>query len=253
MGFFQQNPFQQQRYRNYYRLFVNLLWIYVADHNEDGLTDKLGEPELGDPIPISLEQRLISQDLANSILERDIVHGQLRALSLDKPVIAELGAGYGRVGDVFLSTQPCRFMVFDIPPALYVSQWYLSNRHPDKRVFSFRRFEDFADVREEVEQADICFFTANQLALIPPDYFDVFIAIDNLQEMTLEQISRYTGLMSEKTRYVTYIKNLRDWNNEDDEITVGTDLYRLNGDWANVVEQVDPILGRYVNLVYRKY
>lgn len=252
MGFFQQNPFQQQRYRNYYRLFVNLLWNYVTDHDLDGLTEKLCEPELGDPIPVRLEERMISQDIANSILERNFVHAQLRSLTLGKPVIAELGAGYGRVGDIFLSTQPCRYMVFDIPPALYVSQWYLSNRHPDKRTFAFRRFEDFADVREEVERADICFFTPNQLASIPAEYFDAFIAIDNLQEMTLEQISRYKELMSEKTRYVTYLKNSRDWTNVDDGITVGTDLYRLNGDWANVVEEVDPILGNYVNLVYRK-
>lgn len=241
-----------EAFRNGYRLLVDLLWNYLADHDPAGLADRLSEPDLGDPIPIRLDGKLISQDLAASILEHNVIKSHMPAGGGGKPVIAEIGAGYGRLGHVFLASEPCRYMVFDIPPTLFVSQWYLSTQHPDKRVFAFRRFEKFDEVRGEVEQSDICFFTANQLELLPADYIDCFIAIDNLQEMRPEQIARFVDLIADRTRQTVYIKNAKKWTNGVDRVTVGTDDYRLNGSWRTAAEQEDPVWTNYINLVYRK-
>jgi putative sugar O-methyltransferase len=167
-------------------------------------------------------------------------------------VIAEIGAGYGRLGHVFLASGPCRYMVFDIPPTLFVSQRYLSTLYPDKRVFRFRHFEDFDEVRAEVAESDICFFTANQLELLPESYIDCLIAIDNLQEMRAEQIARFVDLIARRTRQTVYIKNVREWTNEVDRVTVGTDDYRLNGSWRTEADRPDPVWTNYTNLVYRK-
>jgi putative sugar O-methyltransferase len=57
--------------------------------------------------------------------------------------LAELGAGYGRLGYVMLKTAQCQYFVFDIPPALYLSQWYLTTLFPKRRAFRFRRFDTF--------------------------------------------------------------------------------------------------------------
>ena len=42
--------------------------------------------------------------------------------------VIELGAGHGRVANVILhAVANVQVVIVDIPPALYVSQWYLSN------------------------------------------------------------------------------------------------------------------------------
>lgn len=245
---------RRETFRNGYRLLVDLLWNYLTDHDPDGLAGRLSEPELGDPIPIRLDGKLISQDLAASILERNTIASHMPTANGGggKPVIAEIGAGYGRLGHVFLASAPCRYMIFDIPPTLFVSQWYLSTQHPDKRVFPFRRFEDFDQVRGEVEKSDICFFTANQLELLPAGYIDCFIAIDNLHEMRAEQVARFVDLIADRTGQTVYIKNAKQWTNEVDRVTVGTDDYRLDGDWRTVAEREDPVWTNYINLIYRK-
>lgn len=245
-------PFDDEEVRYIYRLFVGLLWHYTVQNDPHGISSHLSEPEIGDPLRTTLQGKLISQDLANSISERNTVHRFLGDIGGNRRVIAELGAGYGRLGHVFLATEPCRYMIFDIPPALYISQWYLSRVHPGKRVFAFRPFADFADVREEVEAADICFFTANQLALLPDDYIDAFLAVDCLGEMTLEQIARYKSLIARTTRKIVYFKNLNDWTNPSDDLKVNTDRYRLGESWRTELEEQDPIYEIYDTLIFRR-
>ena len=70
-----------------------------------------------------------------------IVRGN--SVAIDRPII-EIGAGYGRLAYVFVKARPgCKYWIVDLPPALYVSQQYLSAVLPDRKVFTFRHFENF--------------------------------------------------------------------------------------------------------------
>src|SRR5262249_4927134 len=158
------------------------------------------EPELGNPIRVRRNGRLISQDIVNSARERNSI---LSAVHLDRHApfdLAELGAGYGRLGYLMLKTTACRYFVFDIPPALYLSQWYLTSLFPERRAFLFRRFDRFDEIESELSQTDVAFFTPNQLAKFPPRYFDVFATISSVHEMRRDQISHYMTLMGRTTR-----------------------------------------------------
>ena len=59
----------KQKHTVYYNLLTNLLWSYVEKNDEEGLLDKLIEPAAGNPLEVKRNGRLISQDLANSVLE----------------------------------------------------------------------------------------------------------------------------------------------------------------------------------------
>ena len=37
-----------------------------------------------------------------------------------------------------LKAYPCQYLVFDIPPSLAISQWYLSQVFAGRRIFRFR-------------------------------------------------------------------------------------------------------------------
>ena len=66
------------------------------------------------------------------------------------------GRAYGRTAYVFMTLQPgCRYILVDIPPALYVAQRYLSAVFEDRKIFAFRSFNSFDQVRDEIAEAAI--------------------------------------------------------------------------------------------------
>jgi putative sugar O-methyltransferase len=199
-----------------YKLFVGLLWEFTMRHDRTGLIKRLEEPSLGNPIVIRRRGRLISQDLANSIREYGTICEAHPAVKESRTTIAELGAGYGRLAHVALSNPHCRYLVFDIPPALYVSQWYLTRLFPNDRIFTFRRFGSYEEIREELDAARIGFFTPSQLELFPGRAFDVFVTISTLSEMTSAQTRNYLEQMERTVRSLVYLKQWANWDNADD-------------------------------------
>jgi putative sugar O-methyltransferase len=156
-----------------------------------------------------------------------------------RPTYLELGAGYGRLAYVFLSAGPCRYVIVDIPPTILVAKWYLSAQFPDKRVFGYRVFADYAEVRQELEAADVIFLSANQLSLLPDGFFDVALSISSLHEMTLDQIARYKSLIAAKTGSAIYFKQWTLWHNPEDGIEVTTANYAMEPPWRLVLDATD--------------
>ena len=61
----------------------------------------------------------------------------------------------------------------------------------DRRVFTFRRFTAYDEVRDEIEDAQIVFLTPTQLDLLPAESVDLFVNISSLLEMRPRQIAFY--------------------------------------------------------------
>jgi putative sugar O-methyltransferase len=238
--------------RELYREYLALMYEYALERDRSGLLATLEEPELGNPIHVRRNGRLISQDIVNSVRERNSI---LSAVELDKHTrfdIAELGAGYGRLGYVMLKTTACRYFVFDIPPALYLSQWYLTTLFPQRRAFSFCRFEQFDEIESELSRADLAFFTPNQLAKFPPRYFDVFATISSIHEMRRDQISHYMALIGRTTRRALYLKQQKDYVNPVDNLVIGKNDYPLPVGWSKCHERFDLINPGFFERIYQR-
>jgi putative sugar O-methyltransferase len=236
------NPFGDARKRACYARFLGMLWHHVRHREPNGILDRLSEPELGNPIRARLGGRLISQDLANSVKERNaLLEGWDPAPDpARRPVVGELGAGYGRLGYV-LAQEAIRYVVIDVPPALLVSQWYLSRALPGRRVFAFRPFGAFDEVAAELRAADLAFLTPDQFELLPDGYFDAFATISTLAEMTRPQVARYLELIARKTRARVYVKQWREWTNPVDRLTLRQADYDLAPGWRKRMERVDSV------------
>jgi putative sugar O-methyltransferase len=239
------------RRRLIYRLFVSFIWEKMLRADTGGLAVTLAEPEIGNPVRIWRKGKLISQDLANSVMECNAVLPLLKEVGR-RPRIAELGAGYGRLAYVFSATQQGTYFIFDIPPALYVSHWYLSRVLPGKKLFKFRPFGRFKDVQDEIEAADIAFLTANQLQQFPQGYFDVMITISTLPEMRPEQVALFLDLFQRSSRGHIFIKQWMDWTNPSDGTRMKPDDYALGESWKMVMDRIDPINPRFFNRVWRR-
>ena len=235
-----------------YKLFVGMLWELAVDEDWAGLTTRLEESSVGNPIEIRRKGRMISQDLANSIREYNAILSADRRCAKTSKRVAELGAGYGRLGHVFQQDGFTRYYIFDIPPALGVSQWYLSKLFPQKNIFPFRSFGSFREVREELLVCDIAFFTPNQLELFPEGFFDFFVSISTLPEMSLSQVNHYLGMFSRLTSGYVYLKQWSEWFNPADQMKYSKETFKLDGPWQLLYDRPDSVQSLFFERLWKK-
>lgn len=235
-----------------YKLFVGMLWETTLRGDRSGLAASLEEPSLGNPIVLRRRGRCISQDLANSIREFNTLL-EAEASLLGRPKrMAELGAGYGRLGHVLLSDPGTRYFIFDIPPALYVSQWYLSQLFPEERIFRFRHLDNFQAHADEISDCRIGFFTPNQLELFPAEFFDVFLTISTLPEMNEAQNRNYVAQMQRVTARLVYLKQWTTWENPDDKRAFTKQDVALDAPFHCILDRVDAVQDQFSEQVWRR-
>jgi len=242
--------FAKRKHTIFYNMLTNLLWDYVEKNDHDGYLERLSEPLEGNPLQVMRNGRLISQDLANSLLEyKAILHPDLDKREVR--TIMELGPGYGRTAHVFLELQPkCRYILVDIPPALYVAQRYLSNIFSERKIFGFRPFEDFESVRSEFEAAEIIFLMPNQLELLPDKSVDLFLNISSLHEMRMDQIRYYFEQIERLTRKYFYFKQWKETTIPFENETITEADYPVGSDWTLVNRQQCEVQAKFFEALY---
>lgn len=234
-----------------YKIYIAMLAEFVADSDKLGLLGKITEPEIGNPFVVNHRGHRISQDLCNSIHE---FYNSTTACDLSKPDfrIAELGAGYGRLGHVYLSAVPnASYCIIDIPPALYVAQRYLTEVFPDQTVFKFREFASFEEVRSEFENSRLRFLSAHQIELLPPDQFDLFVNISSLHEMTREQVANYIKHIDRLCRGSFYSKQWRISNAKVNGYRLKESEYPIPNNWEEVFHRQHSIQRLFFEALYR--
>lgn len=217
-----------------FNFITYLLWFYTEKVDKDKLLDNFEEPILGNPPKIIYKNKLISQDLANSILEFKSIFDN-NVSKNDIKTIADLGAGCGRDAFVFTRLLPNlkKYLIIDIPPALAIAERYLSELFPRDRIFKFRPFSDFSEIKKEFEESKILFFLPNQIELLPDSIVDLFINISSLQEMRLEQIKYYFKQIERLTRLkgYFYFKEFKDSYVAYENVHIKTEDYPLRPKW----------------------
>lgn len=227
-------------------IFTRLVWSHASRHDPLKLLNVLEEPEIGSPFQIYMNGRLISQDLANSVLEFYSATEESSGVR----EVCELGAGYGRLAYVFLNVLPCRYTIIDIPPALCVSERYLSEVFPDKKVFSFREFCGYEEVCEEFESSDIRFLLPHQAEMLPDKSVDLFLNISSLHEMTREQVSAYFRMIGRLTRGRFYTKQWMEGRNGVDMVWLRLDDYPVPATWRELYTRPAEVQTNFFEALY---
>jgi putative sugar O-methyltransferase len=238
------SPFAARRYT----WFVGVLWDIAVRGDVHGLTARLAEPEIGHPVPLRSRGRLISQDLANSIIELTFA-ARSGALG-DGARVAELGAGYGRLAYVSAHAHDLTYCVFDIPPALAVAQWYLTRTLGEDRIVPYSRETDFARIESRLTPGAVAFFTPDQLDLFPDGWFGLAQTISTLPEMPARQSAHYLGLLAAKSGRAVFLKQWRQWRNEADQVDLREEHYRLPEPWYLHLRRTDPVQPAFFNQLW---
>lgn len=225
-----------------------LLLNYVEKIGEGRYINILEETLEGNPPFLIYKGKRVTQDILNSILEyRSLVKGcNLSKISS----ILELGAGSGRTASCLLKLlSNVKYVVVDIPPALYISQTYLSNIFNDRKIFSFRSFESFKKIEEEFKEADIVFLMPDQLYLLPDKSIDLFLAINCLHEMKKEQVESYFSSVDRLAKYF-YFKAWQKSVVPFDNIVHSSENYPVRQNWNQVYKRACEVPVTYFEAFY---
>jgi putative sugar O-methyltransferase len=179
----------QQQSSNY-NYITSLLLSYIVQYEHPELLVQLEEPASGNPLCVNYNGIHLSQDSLNSLLEFSAINKNCPLEKISR--IVEVGAGSGRTAFCFLRLIPnLKYIIVDIPPALYLSQKYLTEAFPTKKRFLFQPFDHFEDIKSEFDAAELIFLTPEQMELLPNQSADLFLAIDCLHEMKPDMIQLY--------------------------------------------------------------
>ncbi len=227
-----------------YRIFMGLLWERALLGDKLACLEVCDEPSLGAPLPVTYKGKLISQDLAQSSIETNLIASQVDFTRVKR--VMEIGAGYGRFASVVVRMfGEIEYSIFDIPPALAISQNYLASTIGFNQVVPFRKKSiDLADLNLPVRIGN---FLPHQLELFPDGYFDLAINISSFDEMTPGQVHHFFHLIDRKCKGWLYVKGY------DRSRTGGLGLeeFPYARSWKCVYSGPDAVVPSFVEKIYR--
>jgi putative sugar O-methyltransferase len=234
-----------------YAMHVAMLHQRVQSEDSARLLDRCSESLIGNPIQVRVGKLVVTQDLCNSVHE--YIHAtQFTDMSKSPLRVLEIGAGYGRLATLFLDVSPtCKYWIVDIPPALYISQRYLSEVYPEKKIFKFRPIARFSDVVDEVQKSDVCFFMSSQIDMLPEKSIDIALCISNLHEMTKEQIAHYFHRIDRMTRGTFYTKQWLRSIAKENGFTISRSEYPVLPNWMERFNVRHPIQSWFFEAAYQ--
>lgn len=232
-----------------YKTYTAFLFDEVLQLDRLGLFKKNSEPRLGNPFLIDYKNMLLSQDLLNSVHEFYSIIDNID--HPEKGNYAEIGAGYGRLAYVFLKAFPeISYCIIDLPPALLVAQQYLSKIFPKEKVFLFRSFNLFSEIKKEFNSSRIKFLLPHQIELLPDDSFKVLINISSLHEMDTAQIKNYFNQINRLTNGCFYTKQWKRSRVKDNNF-IRQNQYPIPKKWEEIYHRNHPIQQRFFEALYK--
>lgn len=128
------------------------------------------------------------------------IYGEMLAGLLEgigRPVVADLGAGYGKLAYFMLrDLERSAFVDFDLPETLCLAAYYLMKVWPEKRALLYGE-EGFG--ADSLERYDLVFMPAYEIDKLPDRSVDLFINKNSLGEMTAASVLSYVRTMARAT------------------------------------------------------
>jgi putative sugar O-methyltransferase len=224
---------------NAYAFYCGLLWQYAEALDAiNGLRSE--EPALGNPMPVRLGTRLISQDLAMASLSLNLIAKFAPIRSVGR--VLEIGAGYGRIAYLVGLLLPVKqYVIVDIPPTLAVSQNYLAT------IFGEDKVERFS--RAPALSRTFNFLLPHQIAVLPDDHFDLVVNFSSFDEMPSQTVLSYLKLIDRVCSGHLYLGGYAHPEHEGDFL--GLDEFPYSQTWQQMHNCKHEIFNGFVEKVFK--
>lgn len=180
-----------------------------------------------------------------SILALSLSGNLSRLKNMRRPIVCEIGGGWGGFAAMFLAHVPhAQYVVVDLDGTLLFSGVYLPECFPNRKIGYFGS-EDF------VGDEDIIFVSAHQFDSWDPSRIDLAVNLVSFQEMTDSQVKNYSEQLLRKKTLVMYSHNKQKSRNNSEITSVNSHfknwpaLYKqevLDWDYSSALENAGLIM-----------
>ena len=132
--------------------------------------------------------------------------------------ILEIGGGFGSLARIIINDKKCKYFLIDLPEANLMSNYYLQNHFPEKKIFNYSDYKDKL-LEDVIQNYDIF--------ILPPGTldkqnikFDFIINSRSFMEMNKKIIKEYFNLIQSKVNSDGYFLNINRYLKS----TVGEDI-----------------------------
>lgn len=195
-------PDDPRLYEWFLNVFCRLLegedYLHILDRVDSTLVTRspgllLENREFAVGRAIRVDGRKVSADLLFTVYDVYHLLELAPALLTDALIVADLGAGWGRIGHMLCSLNPrLTYVVFDIPDSLIVSSSYLPTVLPGCSVMSYREAREPARLeRDTLQTRRLWFLGTHDLPRLADASVDLAVNVASFQEMVPDQVNRY--------------------------------------------------------------
>lgn len=208
-----------------------LLWEYIAELSPALL--QIAEPSSVGSGHIVWNKRHVTQELASAILDFHAITSEINIQSL-KTILA-IGAHPWQLAYVFLQQIPgLKYLITDVPGALLEAQQQLERVFPEKKIFSYRPFDNYDAISGEFEESSICFVEPPQLFVLPKRSVDLGLTMDVLDKLSRQETNTYFEQLESLIKGYFYFK-------EQKVSAIKEADYLVPDDWEEVFWRTCPL------------
>lgn len=163
-----------------------MIWRHLLDADPQ----ELAVPPVGNPWGYVLDDVMI----APKALRYHALMTQIRQITADRqrPVVAEIGAGYGGTAYYLLRGQdPLLYINFDLPETLVLCAYYLRRTLPQRRILLYE--EGLRLTPQHLAEYDVLLLPNWMLPQLPDDSVDLFLNTFSLSEVPPPALKEYIG------------------------------------------------------------
>ncbi len=204
------------------------LWLAVRDNDEKGkqdtidkvmvevrtwreFTDKLYPleelytPQIGNPYGCYINDVPIIPAAARY----NYYSHKIKAMvdGVESPVVAEIGGGLGVVAYFLTRDSNIKYVGFDLPEILIMSQYYLMMAFPEKKFLLYGERPDEYITSDMIEKYDYILMPNFMLPKLGNNSVDVFINFHSLSEVLPETIKEYIEHIARVSKGYFYHEN----------------------------------------------
>ena len=183
----------------FYKNFKNWQWIYNSRKPVSSLT----YPTHGNQSGAYIDKTFVGTGSFGNEFYGSILSGLLD--DVDRPVVADLGAGYGKLAFFTLRdmSDSC-FIDFDLPETLCLAAYYLMKSWPNKKTLLYGEEEYSEKSHSEYE---LIFMPSHEIENIGQNSIDLFMNKNSLGEMTSKAAMNYVHHIANSTRYFFHMNH----------------------------------------------
>jgi putative sugar O-methyltransferase len=236
----------------YFQALHHVYWSALEKRDELGLLKTIEEPELGGGDTVTVHGRRFTIDLLQSIDEFYRMREVMGWKADDHVTFVEIGAGYGRLAYVVLKAMPnARYVIFDLPESLLLSQYYLTSLFPNDSALLYPDSAEAPDAAKRMAESRMVFGLPHQLRTLARGTVDMVVNIYSFMEMSSPQVAAYFDAIEAIDPRALYIKQHKHEVNALEQSLLTDELYPVRDAWKLAYQGTSQLYEDVFEAVYR--